>query len=269
MGTVLWLLLGLVVGGGLGWFVVQRLSDRRVAEAEARVASELAHARAQAQDADLAHAETKERLIALQGRVQELEAELERERAALMAARNRIAALECRLGPAPEEPPVGAVRPAVGAEVSRTDTAPPAPSPSPSAGVAEELRKLEAKLAMLPAGSSARALLLKRRAELVARVEHPPVPKVDQPPVPSAQSAARGAAPARDDLKQIKGIGPVLERKLHELGVHSFADLAALTPERIREIDAAIEFPGRIERERWVEQAKELLARRGGASTPS
>jgi predicted flap endonuclease-1-like 5' DNA nuclease len=49
------------------------------------------------------------------------------------------------------------------------------------------------------------------------------------------------------------------------MGIETFADLAALSPERVKEIDEAIEFPGRVERERWIEQAKELLARRGSA----
>jgi predicted flap endonuclease-1-like 5' DNA nuclease len=93
--------------------------------------------------------------------------------------------------------------------------------------------------------------------------EHPPVPHVPPPPpAPPPEPLPARSEPVRDDLKLIKGIGPVLERRLHELGVKSFADLAALTPERVKEIDEAIEFPGRIERERWIEQAKELLARR-------
>ncbi|MEJ5232208.1 MAG: hypothetical protein WHV64_08415, partial [Geminicoccaceae bacterium] len=93
----IWFLLGIVVGAALAWLVLQRLSDRRVTEAEERVAAELAHARAQATDADQAHAETKERLIAVQARLQEAEAALERRQAELVAAQNRLAALEARL----------------------------------------------------------------------------------------------------------------------------------------------------------------------------
>jgi predicted flap endonuclease-1-like 5' DNA nuclease len=85
------------------------------------------------------------------------------------------------------------------------------------------------------------------------------------PPAPPLPPAAARPSPPPDDLKLIKGIGPVLEKKLHAMGIETFADLAALSPERVKEIDEAIEFPGRVERERWIEQAKELLARRGSA----
>ena len=61
---------------------------------------------------------------------------------------------------------------------------------------------------------------------------------------------------ARDDLKRIRGIGPVMERLLNDIGVTSFAQLAAFTPEDVRRVAAVIEtFPGRIERDDWVGQA--------------
>lgn len=272
----IWFFLGIVVGAAIAWFFLQRLSDRRVAEAERRVADELAHAQEQARDADLAHAETKERLIALQARLQALEAERERERAELVACRERLVQLESRAAALAETqarlerleaelareraaspvPPATAPAADKASRVGAAEPAPPAPQ-ARSADAADRLRRLDAKLAMLPAGSSARALLLKERAALVARIDQPPVRVVEPPP------PAPVAPPPPDDLKRIKGIGPVIERRLHELGVRTFADLAALTPERVKQIDEAIEFPGRIERERWIEQAKQLLAGRG------
>lgn len=264
----IWFLLGIVVGAAIAWFFLQRLSDRRLAEAEALVARELEHARAQARDADLAHAETKERLIALQARTRELEATLECERAELAAARERLVQLEARAAALAE---AQARLEQVEVELARQragSPAPAAPAAAPTApaaptGPSEELRRLDARLAMLPAGSSARALLLKQRAELVAHADRPPAPRTaPSPPAPPAEPPAASVPAAPDDLKLIKGVGPVLERRLHELGVKSFADLAALTPERVKEIDEAIEFPGRIERERWIEQAKEFLRRR-------
>jgi predicted flap endonuclease-1-like 5' DNA nuclease len=275
----IWFLLGIVVGAAIVWFLLQRLSDRRVAESEERVRHDLAHAQAQARDADLAHAETKERLIALQARLSGLEASLERERAELVAARERLVQLEGRAAAVAEaqarlervEAELARRRAgtAAAAEPAPDTTTPIATAPAATAtavpavasGPGEELRRLDARLAMLPAGSSARALLLKRRAELVARTDRRPA--AAPPAAAAAPPPAAPAPPRKDDLKLVKGIGPVLERRLHELGVRSFADLAALTPARVKEIDEAIEFPGRIERERWIEQAKELLARRG------
>jgi predicted flap endonuclease-1-like 5' DNA nuclease len=66
-------------------------------------------------------------------------------------------------------------------------------------------------------------------------------------------------APAeKDDLKKIKGIGPVMERTLNELGVTSFKQLGEFNQDNIQRVSDALEvFPGRIERDKWVPQAKE------------
>ena len=62
-----------------------------------------------------------------------------------------------------------------------------------------------------------------------------------------------------DDLKLIVGIGPVLERMLHHLGVGSFRQIARWSERDIAEFDAKLpEFPGRIARDQWVTQARAL-----------
>ena len=62
-----------------------------------------------------------------------------------------------------------------------------------------------------------------------------------------------------DDLKEIVGIGPFLERKLHAIDIYTFRQIANFTPEDIEHINDIIEFfPGRIERDRWVSQAATL-----------
>ncbi len=66
------------------------------------------------------------------------------------------------------------------------------------------------------------------------------------------------AADGADDLKKLSGVGPVLETKLIEAGVTSFAQIAAWTDKDIEEFDEKLSFKGRIEREGWVDQAKDL-----------
>lgn len=44
------------------------------------------------------------------------------------------------------------------------------------------------------------------------------------------------AKPARDNLQVIKGIGPVIERKLNEAGITTFEQLGKLTPADLRRI---------------------------------
>ncbi|MEZ5894201.1 MAG: 50S ribosomal protein L21 [Parvularculaceae bacterium] len=76
-------------------------------------------------------------------------------------------------------------------------------------------------------------------------------PKAEKKEAPAAAAAA-------DDLKLLSGVGPVLEKKLHEAGVTSFAQIAAWTADDIAAFDEKLSFHGRIEREGWVKQAKKL-----------
>jgi predicted flap endonuclease-1-like 5' DNA nuclease len=82
------------------------------------------------------------------------------------------------------------------------------------------------------------------------------------PPVATAPAPAPAPAPAAaDDLSRIKGLGPKLVTLLGELGVTTFAQIAAWTDEDVTRIDAQLgRFAGRITRDQWVEQAKLLSA---------
>ena len=63
----------------------------------------------------------------------------------------------------------------------------------------------------------------------------------------------------KDDLKTIKGIGPSLEKKLNALGLYTYKQISNMTPELEDQVNEAIEFfPGRIKRDNWVKQAKDL-----------
>ncbi len=77
-------------------------------------------------------------------------------------------------------------------------------------------------------------------------------------PAEPEKAAQKAEAPGVDDLKKLSGVGPALEKKLLAAGVTSFAQIAAWTEADIAEFDDKLSFKGRIEREGWVEQAKEL-----------
>ncbi len=63
-----------------------------------------------------------------------------------------------------------------------------------------------------------------------------------------------------DDLKVIVGVGPFLEKKLHAAGIHTFRQIANFNDEDIELVNDIIEFfPGRIQRDNWVGQAKDLV----------
>ena len=72
---------------------------------------------------------------------------------------------------------------------------------------------------------------------------------------PLALEAPRGAA---DELQRIKGVGPVNEKHLHDLGVFHFDQIAAWARAEIRWVGTYLAFPGRIDREQWVAQAANL-----------
>jgi len=70
-----------------------------------------------------------------------------------------------------------------------------------------------------------------------------------------------GPEPAGDDLTRIKGLGPKLKTRLGELGITSFAQIAAWQADDIAAIDAQLgSFAGRATRDQWVAQAGFLAA---------
>jgi predicted flap endonuclease-1-like 5' DNA nuclease len=100
-------------------------------------------------------------------------------------------------------------------------------------------------------------------APLAAEEEKAAAPAPSKPKAPRAtrpRKTAAKAAQAEDDLKQISGIGPGLEKKLKEGGISSLKQLAELSDADIAHLeDNIIRFSGRIKREKWVEQAKKLI----------
>ena len=61
-----------------------------------------------------------------------------------------------------------------------------------------------------------------------------------------------------DDLKKIDGIGPALERRLNEQGVFHYWQLAALQTADTEKLEKRLSLRGRIVREGWIDQAKQL-----------
>ena len=85
-------------------------------------------------------------------------------------------------------------------------------------------------------------------------------PKKAEAKAEAPKKAAPKKAAATDDLKELSGVGPALEKKLLAAGVTSFAQIAAWGAADITEFDEKLSFKGRIEREGWVDQAKAKIA---------
>lgn len=221
MSWLLGFIVGVVVGViGAWWFFERRDAASRGAM-EAGWKKKLEHVEAEVRRADAAHEETKERLRQLQ---------------------------QASLPP----PAAAAAAPPSGKPAGAAPAAAPALGPEEVERIAQARRKIDAKLAQLPAGSSARQRLLAERATLAANTPpaapaSAPVRRLFEPP----------PGPA-DELERIRGIGPVLKQRLNELGITTFGQIAALSEEDLAHIDEVLDFKGRIGREGWVEQAKAL-----------
>jgi len=68
---------------------------------------------------------------------------------------------------------------------------------------------------------------------------------------------------AADDLKAISGVGPKLESALNEAGIFHYWQIASLTAEQIEALDSKLDFRGRIARDNWIGQARDLSEKVG------
>ena len=97
-------------------------------------------------------------------------------------------------------------------------------------------------------------------------------PEAEEPelrlPAPVAAPAAQDQPPGlgaprygmRDDLTQIVGVLPVVETTLNRLGVYHFDQVADWSDAHAGWVEAHLAIAGRVEREHWREQARELAA---------
>jgi small subunit ribosomal protein S2 len=70
-----------------------------------------------------------------------------------------------------------------------------------------------------------------------------------------ALSGPRGGA---DDLKKLPHVSPTIEKKLNDLGIFHYWQIAALGPDVARKIGEEVGLPGRVEA--WIAKSKELTA---------
>ncbi|HSO48884.1 MAG TPA: NADH dehydrogenase subunit E, partial [Rhizobiaceae bacterium] len=91
-------------------------------------------------------------------------------------------------------------------------------------------------------------------ARSVKQKEKPVAVSLDDPNRPA--KAEKPAVP--DKLQMISGVGPKIEKTLHELGIFTFAQVADWKKPQRDWVNTYLDFPGRIEREDWVKQAKAL-----------
>ncbi|RWK63845.1 proton-conducting membrane transporter [Mesorhizobium sp.] len=237
MGTFFYMLLAFLVGVSVGWFIWGRLRG------------ELDSLRG---DMDRTRSE-RDRLRAAADR---LTGELE-------VCRGARADLERQLAEAQGAKP-GATKAAIPAPSALMSTSAPAkPTPAKSAPAkSAPAKSTPAKTASKKPAAAKAAAAPKASASKAAASETSATARKASPAAKRATAgkATAAAADKTDSLRRLIGIGPVNERKLHDLGVRTYAEIAAWTAADIKRIEDVLQFDGRIERERWIEQAKLLAA---------
>jgi predicted flap endonuclease-1-like 5' DNA nuclease len=159
----------------------------------------------------------------------------------------------------------------------------PAPAPAPSAAVPAPLPTPAPAPAAVPVtvpapATQAAATPAPAPGPLAAAVA--PRPAQDMAHLRSVRSEAllgeegariTGPSGDADDLKRIRGIGVLIEKKLNSLGIGHYEQIANWTGADIERVSRLLDFKGRIERENWIEQARILatggqteFSRRGG-----
>jgi len=122
--------------------------------------------------------------------------------------------------------------------------------------VAEQTLSEEEVASVIPVAEEEEAAPVEAAPEAAAQEESAAAGKPDL----KGFAGLEGPDGEADDLKKIDGVGPVIEKKLNELGIYHFKQIAELSSEQAQAIDEAIAFKGRIERDDWLGQAKKLLS---------
>ena len=158
-----------------------------------------------------------------------------------------VAAKPASTTSAASAPPAAvASAPVTAAVVAKSDLAKPAAAKAAAKPAA-------AKAAAKPAAAKATAKPAAAKAAAKAKIA-----AADKPAV---LTTARDGGP--DDLKMIKGVGPVLEKALHKTGVFHFDQVAAWTNRDARWFDDNVKGAnGRVLRDEWIKQAR-ILAKGG------
>lgn len=101
--------------------------------------------------------------------------------------------------------------------------------------------------------------LRKQLAALSGRLEQLEKAETQKSPRPGKRAASKKAAAQKDDLTQIKGIGPKMQEQLYAQGITAMEQLAAMSQQSVKNMEKAINATGKITREQWVRQARAML----------
>lgn len=242
-----------VVAAGIGADVIPFPMDRAAAETpEVPVAALVAEPQPEAEPEVTVQLEATAVAAAV-------EAEVERSTAAELATTEE-----------PAQPPVVAVAEIVESAVEVVPVAVEAALAVPDSAAVSESSSDDDETAAMRAiegsWSPRRAAPAKaRRASLPDDVTSDAVTAAAEPEGVPGRPAGIGAPRhgLKDELTNVIGILPIIETALNRLGLYHFDQIAELSDENVNFIEAHLGIAGRIGREHWREQARELGAAAG------
>ena len=122
-----------------------------------------------------------------------------------------------------------------------------------------EALKKKLKTKPIPTLKRTRAKLAKKKESTTVKAETKPSSDLKK----VTKSLSIADAKVKDDLQAIKGIGAVMEGKLNNFGVYSYEQLGRLKAADIEILANTLgNFPGRIDRDKWVSQSKNLYKKK-------
>ncbi len=110
-------------------------------------------------------------------------------------------------------------------------------------------------------GGKAKKVKKAKKAKAVKAKAAPkakPAPKAKAAPTTNENGSLKKPLGSPDDLKLIKGVGAVLERRLNDAGFFHFWQIADLRKAQMDALEAVLRFPGRMARDNWKAQARAL-----------
>jgi len=243
----LWLLITFVIGLVIGWLIWGRgraALNSRVADLERQAAS----AKAQCDACEAEKVELKAAADASAAQVAGLEKQVADATAAAQSSAGEVGRLSSRIAALEKE----------------RDEASAAMASAAVAGAASaETSAAAADVADRGAGDASTGVAGDDMVSLTDAAGDPAAAEsaddtgVSDADRPDALSAPEGA---KDDLKLISGVGPKLEGVLNELGIFHFWQIAKWTRREVAWVDDYLSFKGRIDRDRWIEQAETLAS---------
>lgn len=186
-------------------------------------------------------------------------------RSAPIAAPSRVRKIVPTAERAVQDQPVRAAAPVAVASAVTPMVEVPAPIP-----VVETPAPIAAPIAAPVEAASAAPVSMQTRARPEAAVKPKAVARTKAAAKPKAEAAVAGPVRLKaarsggaDDLKEIEGIGPALEKLVNSLGFYHFDQIGGWSDADVALVDAEMKtFRGRIARDRWVAQAK-IIATEG------